>query len=59
MLQDLIFINYNQNLKERFVSDDLIYPMVMDDDIDSNNLWLLGGEYEAQPNNDDMVFDGG
>lgn len=58
MLQDLVFIKYNQKLKERFDSDDLIDPVVMDDDFDTNNLWLLGGEDEAQPDNDDMVFDG-
>lgn len=38
MLQDLVFIKYNQNLKERFDSDDLIDHMVIDDDIDINNL---------------------
>lgn len=58
MLQDLVFIKCNQNLKERFDNDNLIDPVVMDDDIDTNNLWLLGGEGEAQPDNDDMVFDG-
>lgn len=45
-------------MKERFDSDDLIDPVVMDDNIDINNLWLLEGKDEAQPDNDDMVFDG-
>ncbi|XP_058768459.1 uncharacterized protein LOC131642205 [Vicia villosa] len=59
MLQDLVFIKYNQNLKERFDSDDLIDPVVLEDDFDTHNLWLLGGEDEAQPKPDnDMVFDG-
>ncbi|XP_058775668.1 uncharacterized protein LOC131649941 [Vicia villosa] len=59
MLQDLVFIKYNQNLKERFDSDDLIDPVVLEDDFDTHNLWLLGGEDEAQPEPDnDMVFDG-
>ncbi|XP_058755022.1 uncharacterized protein LOC131628172 [Vicia villosa] len=57
MLQDLVFIKYNQTLKERFDSDDMIDPVVMEDDIDTTNLWLLGGEDEVQPD-DDMVFDG-
>lgn len=58
MLQDLIFIKNNQNLKEHFDSDNLIDHVVMNDDIDTNNIWLLGGEDEAQPSNNDMVFDG-
>jgi hypothetical protein len=59
MLQDLVFIKYNQNLKERFDSDDLIDPVVMDDDFDTHNLWLLGGEDEAKLElENDMVFDG-
>ncbi|XP_050896545.1 uncharacterized protein LOC127103323 [Lathyrus oleraceus] len=52
------FEHCNQNLKERFDNNNLIDPVVMDDDIDTNNLWLLGGEGEAQLDNDDMVFDG-
>ncbi|PNY14079.1 hypothetical protein L195_g010751, partial [Trifolium pratense] len=54
-LQDLVFIKYNQNLKERYDSDDVIDPVVLDNEIDSSNEWLLGDEVEAQP---DLVFDG-
>jgi hypothetical protein len=46
-LQDLVFIKYNQTLKERYDSNDVIDPVVMDDDIDGNE-WLLGDEVEAQ-----------
>ncbi|MCI31339.1 F-box protein, partial [Trifolium medium] len=55
MFQDLVFIKYNQNLKECFSNDDVIDFVVMDDDIDTSNEWLLGDEGEAQP---DLVFDG-
>jgi hypothetical protein len=55
-LQDLVFIKYNQTLKERYDSNDVIDPMVMDDDIDGNE-WLLGDEVEAQAQ-PDLVFDG-
>ncbi|XP_058767680.1 uncharacterized protein LOC131641396 [Vicia villosa] len=59
MLQDLVFIKYSQNLKERFDSDDLIDLVVMEDDFDTRSLWLSGGEDETQPEPDnDMVFDG-
>ncbi|KAK2429465.1 hypothetical protein QL285_027902 [Trifolium repens] len=54
-LQDLVFIKYNQTLKERYDSNDVIDPVVMDDDIDGNE-WLLGDEVEAQAQ-PDLVFD--
>ncbi|WJX29351.1 hypothetical protein P8452_18003 [Trifolium repens] len=55
-LQDLVFIKYNQTLKERYDSNDVIDPVIMDDDIDGNE-WLLGDEVEAQAQSD-LVFDG-
>jgi hypothetical protein len=53
-LQDLVFVKYNQTLKERYDSKDVIDPVVLDDDIDGNE-WLLGDEVEAPS---DLVFDG-
>ncbi|KAK4267695.1 hypothetical protein QN277_024441 [Acacia crassicarpa] len=53
-LQDLVFIKYNQALKERFESRDLIDPIVLND-IDESNEWLVGEEDDGAEN--EFVFD--
>ncbi|KAK4271022.1 hypothetical protein QN277_019778 [Acacia crassicarpa] len=53
-LQDLVFIKYNQGLKERFESRDLIDPIVLND-IDESNEWLVGEVDEGAEN--EFVFD--
>lgn len=50
-MQELVYIKYNQKLKERFDSRDLIDPIVLKE-IDISNEWLAG-ELE-----DDAVFEG-
>lgn len=43
MLQNLVFIKYNQTLKERQNCNDKIDPVVLDD-ISASSEWLLGDE---------------
>ena len=54
-MQDLVFIKYNQALKERFDNRDVIDPIVLND-IDESNEWLvgeMGGDEVAK----ELVFD--
>ncbi|XP_061364230.1 uncharacterized protein LOC133307696 [Gastrolobium bilobum] len=55
-LQDLVFIKYNQALKQRFESRDVIDPILLKD-IHESNEWLVrkrGGDDEAAE--DDFIF---
>lgn len=53
-MQDLVFIKYNQALKERFECRDTIDPIVLRD-IDDSNEWLVGEMGEDAE--DDLVFE--
>ena len=56
-MQDLVFVKYNQALKERFDSRDVIDPILLNN-IDDSNEWLvgeLGGDGEGAE--DELVFD--
>lgn len=53
-MQDLVFIKYNQALKERFECRDTIDPVVLRD-IDDSNEWLVGEMGEDAE--DDLVFE--
>ena len=56
-MQDLVFVKYNQALKERFDSRDVIDPFLLNN-IDDSNEWLvgeLGGDGEGAE--DELVFD--
>ena len=44
-LQDLVYIKYNQALKERFNSDDLTKSIELDDFLEDNE-WVVGVEEE-------------
>lgn len=57
MLQDLVFIKYNKTLKERYESDNVIDPMVMDG-IDTNSELLLGDELVKGETQSYLIFDG-
>ena len=57
-LQDLVFIKYNQALKDRFDSKDVIDPIVLKNVDDDSNEWFLGqmggNEDDAE---DELVFE--
>ncbi|KAK4283950.1 hypothetical protein QN277_000847 [Acacia crassicarpa] len=56
-LQDLVFVKYNQALKERFDCRDVIDPILLND-IDDSNEWLvgeMGGDEEVAE--DELVFE--
>ena len=56
-MQDLVFVKYNQALKERFDSRDVIDTILLNN-IDDSNEWLvgeLGGDGEGAE--DELVFD--
>ncbi|KAK4259931.1 hypothetical protein QN277_006209 [Acacia crassicarpa] len=56
-LQDLVFVKYNQALKERFDCRDVIDPILLND-IDDSNEWLvgeIGGDEDVAQ--DELVFE--
>ncbi|KAM4091218.1 hypothetical protein ACJW30_09G121400 [Castanea mollissima] len=58
LLNDLVFVKYNQKMKARYDKCDVIDPISLDD-IDESNEWLLG-EMGAEPSmnvEDELVFD--
>ena len=56
-LQDLVFIKYNQALKERFECRDVVDPIVLKD-VDEDSEWLLGEKDDDEEGaEDDFVFD--
>lgn len=58
MLQKLVFVKYNQTLKENRESDEYIDPVLMDDpEINAGSLWLLGDEVRVRDGQSDVVFD--
>ncbi|KEH41817.1 hypothetical protein MTR_1g055005 [Medicago truncatula] len=58
MLQKLIFVKYNQTLKENCESDEYIDPVLMDyPEINAGSLWLLGDEVRVRDDQIDVVFD--
>jgi len=57
-LQDLVFIKYNQALKDRFDSTDVIDPIVLKNVDDDSNEWFLrqiGGNEDGAE--DELVFE--
>ena len=53
----MVYIKYNQALKERFDSRDVIDPIVLDD-IDDSNEWLVGEMGRPREDaEDELVFD--
>lgn len=54
----MVFVKYNQTLKDRHDSKDLIDPIVLDN-IDDSNDWLVGeiGEDGEVPAEDELVFE--
>ncbi|KAG5082577.1 hypothetical protein JHK84_052615 [Glycine max] len=54
-LQDLVYVKYNQALLDRFVCQDVIDPIALND-IDDSNEWLLE-ESEGEEAGTDLVFD--
>lgn len=58
MLQKLVFVKYNQTLKENRESDEYIDPVLMDDpEINAGSLWLLGDEVRVRDGQSDVVYD--
>ena len=56
MLQKLVFVKYNQTLKENRESDEYIDPVLMDDpEINAGSYWLLGDEVCVRDG--DAVYD--
>ncbi|RZC02947.1 hypothetical protein D0Y65_017865 [Glycine soja] len=54
-LQDLVYVKYNQALLDRFECHDVIDPIALNDNDDSNE-WLLG-ESEGEEAGNDLDFD--
>lgn len=54
MLQNLVFLKYNQTLKERQNCNDKIDPVILDD-INASSEWLLGDE--AHVGQADTIYD--
>jgi len=58
MLQKLVFVKYNQTLKENRESDEYIDPVLMDDpEINAGSEWLLGDEVHDRDAQSDAVYD--
>lgn len=55
-LNDLVFIKYNQKLKARYDSRNVIDPICLDD-LDDCNEWLTGGDVENVNAEQEFVFD--
>lgn len=54
-LNDLVFIKYNQKLKARYDSRNVIDPICLDD-LDDCNEWLTGGDVENVNAEQEFVF---
>ncbi|XP_024632201.1 uncharacterized protein [Medicago truncatula] len=58
MLQKLVFVKYNQTLKEHRESDEYIDPVIMDDpEINVGREWLLGDEVRVREGQSEVVYD--
>jgi hypothetical protein len=58
MLQKLVFVKYNQTLKENSEIDEYIDPALMDDlEINAGSEWLLGDEVHVRDGQSEVVYD--